>query len=271
MVSPSNTVASLTEPGSPDNYPGYLRTSWNDNKQGERAAQYARNILGVTSAATINDGSGYSAGLVGTFADEFTSLGGTITRQETIDPGQTDMSVPLANIAADSPDLIYMPVFMDAGGHLIDQARGTTGLETATLMGADGLFTADLETIAGADIEGFLVTNVDSSLFSAGYATNFIPAFNAKFGHDPETIFSAYAYDAFMMVKAAIEQVAVVKPDGSLQIGRQALRNALYGTSNLPGLTGTLTCSATGDCADSDVLAVFEYHFGAFPPTRVWP
>jgi ABC-type branched-subunit amino acid transport system substrate-binding protein len=108
-------------------------------------------------------------------------------------------------------------------------------------------------------------------LLGAEYATHFVPAFNAKFGHDPETIFSAYAYDAFMLIKAAIEQAAVLKSDGSHQIGRQALRNALYGTTNFAGLTGTLTCTATGDCADSDVLAVFEYHFGAFPPTRVWP
>jgi len=38
------------------------------------------------------------------------------------------------------------------------------------------------------------------------------------------------------------------RADGTLHIGRQALRDALYATSGYQGLTGSLTCDEYGDC-----------------------
>ena len=90
------------------------------------------------------------------------------------------------------------------------------------------------------------------------------------FGTEPISIFHAHAYDAAMMIFAAIEKVAVKGPDGSLYIPRQALRDAMYATTDFAGLTGSLTCSPTGDCADP-VIAVYEYHAGEYPPERIWP
>jgi branched-chain amino acid transport system substrate-binding protein len=45
-----------------------------------------------------------------------------------------------------------------------------------------------------------------------------------------------------------IEAAAVQDKDGTLHIGRQALRDALYATAAYPGLTGSLTCDQYGDC-----------------------
>jgi branched-chain amino acid transport system substrate-binding protein len=269
IVSPSNTAPSLTEPGNPDNHPGYLRTAPNDKIQGAMAAEFAYRQLGVTKAATIRDGSLYADYLRQAFANEFTSLGGTITAQEVITPQQTDMSAVLSSIATGSPGLLYFPVFMPAGGYIINQARTTAGLESAYLMGADGLFTPAVVTATGANVEGFMVTSPDFTQNSAEYYDSFLPAYRAKFG-DPTAPFHAHAYDAFMMIKAAIERVAVVYADGTIQIGRQALRDAMYSTRNFPGLTGNLTCSATGDCADPHI-AVYRYHAGQFPPEHIWP
>ena len=268
MVSPSNTGPDLTEAGNPNNYPGYLRTSWSDKVQGATAAQFAWEYLGITTAATIRDGSGYADYLRQAFADEFTNLGGTITAQKIIDPGQTDMSAMLTSIAAGAPELLYFPVFMPAGGYIISQARHTAGLESAYLMGADSLYTLDVVTATGGDVEGFMATCPDFTKFGAAYTNTFLPAYRAKFG-EPTSAFHAHAYDAFMLIKAAIQQVAVVDLDGTIQIGRQALRDAMYGTVNFAGLTGNLTCSATGDCADPHI-AVYEYHTGQFPPEYIW-
>jgi branched-chain amino acid transport system substrate-binding protein len=73
-----------------------------------------------------------------------------------------------------------------------------------------------------------------------------------------------------MMIKAAIEKVAVQNADGSLSIGRQALRDALYATKDFKGLTGNLTCTPTGDCADPHIAA-YVYHTGEYPPEKIWP
>jgi branched-chain amino acid transport system substrate-binding protein len=53
-----------------------------------------------------------------------------------------------------------------------------------------------------------------------------------------------------MMIFAAIEKVGKKAPDGTLYIGRKTLRDALYATKDLKGLTGNLTCDPYGDCAD---------------------
>jgi ABC-type transport system substrate-binding protein len=77
------------------------------------------------------------------------------------------------------------------------------------------------------------------------------------------------------MVFAAIEQVAVQNADGSLSIGRQALRDAMYATQDFQGLTGTLSCDENGDCATGEALAIFqlteaEVVDGAWPPQPFW-
>lgn len=272
MISPSNTFSGLTESGSPDQHPGYFRVSWSDANQGTVAAQYAKTTLGLTKAATINDGSSYSIALEQAFVDEFTALGGTITTQQTVTLDQMDMTAVLTTIASGAPDMIYFPIFMPAGSYIINQARATAGLETVYLMAADGLLLQDVVFSTGPDVNGFLVTaGPDTAQFSPNYASSFVPAYTTKYGTAPsDPAFSAYGYDAFNITKAAIESAAVVQLDGSLLIGRQALRDALYATSGFAGLTGTLTCSPTGACADP-ALAVYQYHTGVLDPTKIWP
>jgi len=271
VVSPSNTEPDLTEPGNPNHYPGYLRVSWNNKVQGRLAAQFAWSYLNETKAATIRDGSPYSDSLFKAFAAKFTQLGGTITAQKLIDPNATDFSAVLTSIAGGSPGLIYMPIFMPAAGYIVPQARGTTGLATADLIGSDELFTHDLVTAAGADVKGFYVTNLDTGLFKPAYKSHFLPAYKAKFGYDPISVWHAHAYDAFIMIKAAIVKVAVVEPDGTIHIGRKELRNALYATTAFNGLTGNLTCNAMGDCSAAN-LSMFRYPADPYwPPVPIWP
>ncbi len=90
-VSPSNTAPKLTDPARGPTFDGYLRTAHNDLVQGRVAAEFAFNVLKVKKAATVHDGSPYAEGLANSFAATFKKLGGTITSQEAISPGDTDM------------------------------------------------------------------------------------------------------------------------------------------------------------------------------------
>lgn len=270
IVSPSNTAPDLTEAGNPNNFPGYLRTAHNDNIQGAAAAKFAWESLGIKKAATIHDGSLYADKLQAVFAEEFKKLGGEITAQEAVDPNQTDMGPVLTRIAAGAPEYIYFPIFLPAGGFIIRQAKETAGLENTYLMGADGLFSPDVVEAAGESVEGFMVSSPDFTVFGDTYANQFVPAYKTKYGKEPISIFHAHAYDAFMIIVAAIEKVAVQDPDGTLHIGRQALRDAVYATKDFQGLTGNLTCTPTGDCADPKI-AVYEYHIDTYPPEKIWP
>ena len=79
-------------------------------------AEFVYNELGLRSAATIHDGSPYAEQLQQVFADVFAELGGTITAQEAVNVGDTDMRPVLTSIATGAPDIIYYPIFIAEGG-----------------------------------------------------------------------------------------------------------------------------------------------------------
>lgn len=270
IVSPSNTAPDLTLEGNENNHPGYLRTAHSDLVQGAAAAQFAIERLGVTTAATIHDGSLYAEKLQEVFADNFRELGGTITATEAVDPNGTDFKSALTSIAATEPEFIYYPIFINAGSLITRQAKEVSGLEDVHLMGADGMFSEQVVEGAGEAVEGLFLSSPDLAAFGPDYQATFLPKYEELFGTAPISVFHAHAYDAANILFAAIENVAIQDDDGTLHIPRQALRDALFATSGFPGLTGTLTCTPTGDCADPKI-AVYESHAGQFPPERIWP
>jgi ABC-type branched-subunit amino acid transport system substrate-binding protein len=59
--------------------------------------------------------------------------------------------------------------------------------------------------------------------------------------------FAPYQYDATDILLQALDQTAALQSDGSLVIDREVLRATVRGTSNYPGVTGTITFEADGD------------------------
>lgn len=256
LVSPSNVAPDLTDPNRPADYACYLRTSWSDEIQGTAAAHFAWEELGVKRAATIHDGSFWADRLQQTFAEEFEALGGTVTAQEAFDSSGADATAALTHIGATEPELLYYPVMVQAGGLITQQARQIPSLELVTLLSADATFSPDFLATAGDAALGLYWTSPDFSSFGPEY-DEFVHRYRAKYGEGPLAPFHAHAYDAAMMIFAAIEKAAVQDADDTLHIGRQALRDALYATAEFKGLTGTLTCDEHGDCAVPRI-AVYE-------------
>jgi branched-chain amino acid transport system substrate-binding protein len=254
-VSPSNTAPYLTDPKRGKEYDGYLRTAHNDKIQGAVAAEFAFKKLGVKKAATVHDGSVYAEQLQAVFAESFKKLGGTITAQEAVAPTDTDMRPVLTKIATGQPEFIYFPIFIAAGGHIARQAKEVAGLEKTALMSADGTFSPDFYKAAGDAAIGMYHSSPDFSAFAGGYK-DFLAKHQKKYGEKPIAPFHAHGYDAAMMIFAAIEKTAV-KDGDTLYVCRSKLRDALYATKGLKGLTGTITCGPTGDCADPRI-AVYQ-------------
>jgi branched-chain amino acid transport system substrate-binding protein len=75
-----------------------------------------------------------------------------------------------------------------------------------------------------------------------------VSRFENRYGTAPTAVYYAYTYDSANLLFSAIEAVAVQVEDGTLHLGRQALRDALYATTGYQGLTGSLTCDEFGDC-----------------------
>jgi branched-chain amino acid transport system substrate-binding protein len=275
VVSPSNTAPYLTDPEK--RVLGYFRTAHNDNVQGAAAARFVFEELGLTEVAAIHDGGPYTEALANVFAQNFKGLGGEITAVEAVGPDDTDMKPALTRVAAGNPQLIYFPVFVKAGGFICSQMRDVPGLEETLMMGADGIYTPDFVKACGANAVGMYWSSPDFSAFGAGYA-DLVEKYKTKYNVEGTLApFHAHSYDAANIIFAAIEKVAVVD-DGSVHIGRQALRDAIAATKDFPGLTGTLTCNENGDCADP-LIAVYQMKdqgefdaavAGQMPKVPVW-
>jgi branched-chain amino acid transport system substrate-binding protein len=273
-ISPSNTRPALTDPNRGPEYAGYLRTAHSDAFQGKAVAEFVFNELKLTTAATIHDGSAYAEALQQVFADEFVKLGGTITVQEAVSKGQTDMGPVLTAVAATNPQALYDPIFIAEGGFIWAQARDVPGLENTVLIGSDGMFSADFIKAAGPNAENQYLSSPDFTAFQAGYA-DFLAKHTAKYGGNPLSIFHAHAYDAANILFNALEKVAVTGPDGTIYVPKKALRDAIYATKDHKGITGTLSCSPSGDCG-APIIAVYQITArevgGEWPPEKpVWP
>jgi branched-chain amino acid transport system substrate-binding protein len=164
----------------------------------------------------------------------------------------------LTKIGAGNPELIYYPIFIAAGGHMTRQAREVPGLARVKLMGADGMFSPDFLRAAGTAAVGMYHSSPDLSPEALGpLYREFLDKHQKKYGEKPLSAFHAHAYDAAMMIFAAIERVARKDGAGDTYVGRKALRDALLATKGHKGLTGTLICDAFGDCADPKI-AVYQ-------------
>jgi branched-chain amino acid transport system substrate-binding protein len=270
MCSSSNTNPGLTDPDG-GWYPGYYRTAHNDKFQGRIAAEFAYNELGARTAATIHDGSPYADALQQVFADTFQELGGTVTFQGAVNVGDTDMRAILTSVAADSPDVLYFPIFEPEGPFIVSQSSEITGLENTILFGADGLLADTFPENSGPNSVGMYLSG--PYVAGADYDA-FLQKWTDQIGGVPPSGFHAFAYDCTNMILDAITSVAQVGDDGTMLIGRQALRDAMTATSNYSGLTGTLTCNEYGDCATGEALGIFvigdaEVN-GNWPPEVVW-
>lgn len=269
LISSSNTSPTLTDPENAE-YAGefYLRTAHNDLVQGAAMAQYACE-QGYETAATIHDGSTYADNLQQVFAEEFPKqCDGVITAQEAVAIGDTDFTAVLTTVAAESPDLLWLPIFHPEGTLIAQQASDFPGLEDTQLGSADGMLGSPLVIEQGGDaVEGM----VFSGPACAGdfYEETFLPAYRLLSNtEDPISVFHCHAYDAANMIFAAIEEVGLVDDAGTLFIPRRALRDALYATADFDGLTGTLTCNDVGDCADP-AIRVSTIQDGKYVVT--WP
>jgi branched-chain amino acid transport system substrate-binding protein len=279
MISSSNTAPKLTLENEIWK-PGYYRVCHTDLFQGAVAAEFAYNELGARKAATIHDGSVYADQLQAVFSKRFEELGGTMTFQGAINIGDTDMRAVLTTVAADSPDLLYFPIFEPEGPFIIAQSSEVAGLENTTLMSADGMLSASVPENAGPNVVGMYLSG--PYVVGAAY-DEFLAKWDAKFSGTPPSGFHAFPYDATNILFDAIEAAAIVDEDGTLHVGRQAIRDYITNMSNYQGLTGKVDCTdkefgelgtSHGDCATGGALAVFQLTedqlAGVWPPEAIY-
>lgn len=248
MISGTNSAASLTSKDGKqgaDWYPGYFRTMYNSIRRGEAGAIFAYRELGLTRAATINDSDKRSVELTEIFEKTFTELGGKIVLSTAVDRKDADMQPVLNRIADSAAEIIFYPIFPPESVYITQQASEVSGLQNTLLMVSGSTVTNDdFINAVGKTGEGMYF--IDKAKISGVAFDQLTTQYIAKYGKIADDSSYTFTFDAANILLNALESVAVQDQDGTLHIGRQALRDTMYVTS-YDGVTGTLTCDKFGD------------------------
>ena len=264
MLSATNTAPSLTSDlrgnAGADYHPGYYRTANNDLYEAEAVAEFAYHDLGMREMAVIHDGDPYTSGLANAFTVAFEQWGGTVAIA-TVNKGDTDMIPVLTQVAAASPDGLFLPLFPDESAQIIRQIGQIADLGEVTLIGGAALM--DFEFLAIPESEGMYLASPelhfeDSVNEATGKSgSDLAAAYREKYNAAPGSVYMAHAYDATTLLLRAIEEAAVAQGD-TLYIDRARLREALTGTADFSGIVGQLNCDEFGDCGTGHLHIVYH-------------
>ncbi len=205
-------------------YTNVYRTCFIDPFAGEKMAQYAAEKLSAKSAAIIVEtGNSYAKGLVDAFSAKCAELGVAVVANEGYATDDQDYKSQLTNILAAAPDVVFCPNYYEDDGMIVTQAR-EIGLD-ATFLGADGW--AGVAAYASAeDLEGCYFCSAYAPA-STDAVVAFETAYVEAYGKDTLNMFAATAYDAAMVLCAALEKVEASGEEAGSEAYKQAVIDAI--------------------------------------------
>jgi branched-chain amino acid transport system substrate-binding protein len=225
MITPGATSEKVTAAGE------YIfRVCYTDAYQAGVMAKFARS-LDVENAAILCDASNpYGSSLRDAFKEALLKGGGSIVAEESYHGGDADFSTQLNAIKLKNPDAIFLPGYYNDAALIIKQAR-QLGIE-APFLGPDGWDSNEFLKIGGvATNNSYFVCHFSSEHLSEK-AKAFNEAYQARFQAAPPPL-AALTYDSVWLIAEALKRAGQAEP--------VALRDALAGTKDFPGVTGTIT------------------------------
>ena len=245
MVSPSCSAGLLTDEITHNQ--SFLRTMYDDSREGITAAQFAFNELGARRAYIIRDESLTSQDLSDSFETAFNDLGGVIVNVAVVDSAQLTFEAELSEIQSLRPDVIYGPLLTQTSAEFA-RLLNDSGLNRIPYLGSRYTWNDWFMFMADAS----QATNLFSvgPLFQEEEYQSLVETYEEQYSSSPVSVTYSFAYDAMTLFLYALEEASTINQQ-DLVIGRKALRDALYETAGYPGITGSITCTEWGDCSGS--------------------
>jgi branched-chain amino acid transport system substrate-binding protein len=266
LVSPSATAPALTDPDNRQRF--FFRTAPNDAIQGSVLADFV--VRSLTPAdgdpvvvATVDDGGPYSGELAQVFGQRIELQGGVVAASPTLGASEASpeaVAEAVAAVAAAAPDVVFLPLFEPNCSTLVTALRAVPALADTEFVVAEACVGPRFLEVAGPAGDGVFGSAPDFSDTSADpfYTQEFLPAFERRFGGLPPGVWHAHAFDAANLIFDATRRVAIRLPGGAFAVPRSALRSAFLDVSRYRGVSGLVTCTPSGDCAQSARIAVYE-------------
>ena len=225
--------------------PWLFRVIPSDSANGIELAHFATR-LGHKTAAILYENNSYGRGLADSFRRAFA---GEVTSLEPIAVDGKEVEPYLAYLKLHDPGLVFVAGSDGSGLEILREAR-RQGIRS-DFLGGDGWAGVTSDSAAS---EGVYVGAPFSADDPRPDVRDFVRAFRAKFGRDPNS-FAALAYDATMVVARAIERGGP---------NREAIRDALASTRDgnaYQGVTGKIDFQPTGDVGGK-TMAMTRVHRG---------
>jgi branched-chain amino acid transport system substrate-binding protein len=249
QISPAATTPIYTNQG----FETAFRVVANDNLIGHALARYTITTLKAGKIAVIDDRTAFGQGLADQFLKGVKSIGGAqiVSRQYTNDKA-VDFNAILTQIRAQKPDVIFYGGMDAVAGPMLKQMKAL-GI-TSRFVSGDGICSEKLPVMAGDALGDDKVICV----VAGGIGPKEEPAhaaFTARYRQryklDVQT-YAPYAYDAVMVLAAAMQQAKSPDPARYLPV----LAKIKY-----QGVTGAIAFDAKGDLRDA-ALTLFTYREG---------
>ena len=207
--------------------------AFTDQFQGRVVAQFAKETLGVSTAAVLTQrGEVYTEGIAEFFTAHFSGLGGAIVAEEFYEGGATDFAAQLTRIAAAAPEAIFLAGLTTEVALVTRQARDLPLQDAAgdptLFLGADSWDNPTLLENEAAAVDGSFFSSHFSPDTNEPSARAFIDTYQARYGMVP-TGGDAVSYDAVRLFLEAAERADSLDPD--------AVRQQLLATEQYAGAT----------------------------------
>ncbi|MBA3818192.1 MAG: ABC transporter substrate-binding protein [Deltaproteobacteria bacterium] len=243
MISPSSTNPDVTDVGD------YIfRVCFLDDFQGWVDAKFAKENLKATKAAILYDqGQAYSSGLADYFEKSFKELGGTIVTRQAYTGGNLEISSQLQAIKGAGAEVVFLPGYYSDAGTIIRKAR-ESGI-AVPFLGGDGWDSEELPKIAGDAINGNYFSNHYAPEEARPEVKNFVESYQAEYKSTADGL-AALGYDAALVLFDAMERAP--------SLSGKDLRDAIAGTKNFTGVTGTFSIDENRNAKKSAVIIEYK-------------
>jgi branched-chain amino acid transport system substrate-binding protein len=204
QITPASTNPKLTEQG----FKTVFRVCGRDDQQGQVAADYIVDKLGVKRVAILHDKTTYGQGLADETKRFLEAKGVKPVFYSGVIQGDKDYTPVLTAMKQKSPELVYFGGIHPEAILLVKQMRERLGIKAAFMSG-DGVFVDEFFKIAGKSAEGsYLTFTPDQKKISA--AQNVIKAHRARFGREVGA-YTIYSYVAANMILSSIAETGSAK------------------------------------------------------------
>ncbi len=219
----------------PDGDPWAMRLCYSDDDAARALAGWARMTLHLERAATVVDlRSSYSLNLARAFAREFSRLNGRIVGEVTYHSGTPQAASTLDAVVALEVELALVAGYGADFVRMLDGAADPR-LASLVLLGGDGWASGGLHQACSGRVRGAYHTRHYDPAADDPLVRDFQQRWLEATGQQPSDA-AALTYDAARSVLRLFDEGA----DGP------ALRDALLGLRDQPGVTGPLTLDPRG-------------------------